>query len=67
MINLRAERLNRGMNAAEAAKKMGVNKQVLLDAENGSSPQPKNAFKIATFYGYQVTEIWPVETAEAAA
>jgi DNA-binding XRE family transcriptional regulator len=66
-IDLRAERHNRGLSAADAAEQIGINKQVLLDAETGRRPQPKNAFAIASFYGFKVTEIWPVEPAEAAA
>ena len=64
-INLLAERLNRGLSAASAAKKMGVQKNVLLNAEAGRSlPRPATAYKIAGFYGYAVTDIWPVETRE---
>lgn len=68
-VNLKAHRLNRGMSLAEAAKHIGVPKNVLLAAESGSvTPQPRNAFKIASFYGYRVTDIWPVdEPTEAAA
>jgi transcriptional regulator with XRE-family HTH domain len=66
-ISLRAERLNRGLSAEAAAAEMGVDKQVLLNAENGSTPRPATAYKIATFYGYLVTDIWPVEEPEGAA
>lgn len=60
-INLRAERLNRGLSAAQAAEKMGLKSaQVLLNAENGSDLRPGTAKKIADFYGYRVTQVWPV-------
>jgi len=61
-INLKADRLNRGLSAAAAAKEMGIQKNVLLNAESGTSvPRPESAFKIADFYGYSVTQIWPVK------
>lgn len=67
-INLRAERMNRGLSAAVAAGEMGIEKQTLLNAETGTSPRPENAKKIADFYGYRVTDIWPItEPSEAAA
>lgn len=67
-VNLRAERVNRGLSLADAEEEIGVPKHVLQGAENGSSPRPATALKIAQFYGYKVTDIWPVdEPAEAAA
>lgn len=66
-IDLRAERLNRGLSVAVAAEKMDVSRDTLERAESGEvNPQPANAFKIASFYGYKVTDIWPVETVEPA-
>ena len=66
-INLKAERLNRGWSAAQAAKRMGIGKNVLLNAESGVSvPRPETAFKIAKEYGYTVTEVWPVDEKAAA-
>lgn len=65
-VNLKAERLNRGLSLDALAAKTGVPKSTLARAEKGG-PQPKasNAFAIADFYGYKVTEIWPVEKAAA--
>lgn len=61
-VNLRAERLNRGLSSQEAADEMGIEKHVLLGAESGlSTPRPANAKAIADFYGYKVTDIWPLE------
>lgn len=65
-VNLKAERLNRGLSAEAAAKEMGLEKQTLLNAESGSVvPRPANAKVIADFYGFKVTDIWPVEEAVA--
>lgn len=61
-ISLKAERINRGLSVNDAAEGMGVDRQALLRAEaGGPMPVPRNAFKIASFYGYKVTEIWPLE------
>lgn len=66
MIDLRAERLNRGKSIEAMAADIGVTKRVLQAAENGARPHPPNALKIATFYGKTVTEMWPTEEASAA-
>jgi transcriptional regulator with XRE-family HTH domain len=61
MINLTAERLNRGLSLTAAAEAMDVPLNVLSRAESEEGkPHPSNAFKIADFYGYKVTEIWPL-------
>lgn len=65
MIDLRAERLNRGLSLGDAAKEIEVAVDTLARAESGERvPQPRNAFKIASFYGHKVTDIWPVDTDE---
>jgi transcriptional regulator with XRE-family HTH domain len=65
MIDLTAERLNRGLSLTAAADAMGVPMNVLSRAERREGlPHPVNAKQIADFYGYKVTDIWPV-TAEA--
>ena len=67
MVNIRGERLNKGLSAKDAADEIGISKQVLLNAENRlNTPRPETALKIAKFYGHQVTDIWPVEERTAA-
>lgn len=62
VIDLRAERMNRGLSQGDAAQRMGVQVDALARAERGEGkPHPRNAFKIASFYSYKVTDIWPVE------
>jgi len=62
VADLRAERLNRGLSLAAAAEAMDVDRDAIRRAEEGiGRPHPRNAIKIATFYGYKVTAIWPVE------
>jgi transcriptional regulator with XRE-family HTH domain len=64
-VNLEAERLNRGLSLREAAEEIGVPEATLRRAESGEGLRPSNAFKIANFYGYKVTDLWPVEGAAA--
>ena len=54
-------RLNRGLSVVRAAALIGVNKGTLQAAEDGNGIHPSNAKKIADFYGYKVTDLWPVE------
>lgn len=66
-IELRAERVNRGLSQADAAKEMGIDADALARAERGEGrPHPRNAFAIASFYGYKVTDVWPLAEAPAA-
>lgn len=66
-VDLKAERLNRGLNLSEAAVEIRVPLNVLQRAESGgSTPQPRNAKAIADFYGYKVTDIWPLDQKAAA-
>lgn len=61
MIDLRAERLNRGLSVSAAASQIGVSPTTLARAEDGAfTPRPANALKIAAFYGHRVTDVWPV-------
>lgn len=62
-MNLRAERLNRGLTVAAAALQIGVSRGTLQKAEAGLMPSAPLAKKIADFYGAKVTEIWPLEEA----
>lgn len=61
VINLKAERLNRGQSLRQASKAMGISEGTLRRAEDHQRINPSNAFAIASYYGYQVTGIWPVE------
>lgn len=64
-VNLRAERLRRGLSAARAAEQIGVSEDVLLWAETtGRRPNPENAHKIAVFFGVDVLVQWPLPDPE---
>lgn len=62
-VDLRTARINRGLSQAEAARQIGVDADALARAERGvARPHPRNALPIAAFYGYKVTDIWPVDS-----
>jgi DNA-binding XRE family transcriptional regulator len=66
-VNLTKERRNRGLSKAAAARGAGVAASVWGRAEAGEPMSARNAFKIASFLGYQVTDIWPIDDTEPAA
>lgn len=59
--DLTAMRLNRGYSIRGLAKTIDVPEQSIRRAEGGERLSPENAFKLASFYGYQVTDVWPVD------
>lgn len=62
-VNLKAERLNRGLSTRAAAEQIGISQAILLRAESGQGVWPAHAKLIADFFGVLVTDIWPVEEA----
>ncbi|HYI79984.1 MAG TPA: helix-turn-helix transcriptional regulator [Thermoleophilaceae bacterium] len=67
MVNLLAERKNRGLSQQEMADKIGVTRRVWAGAETGESePRGRNARKIADFLELQVTDIWSADDEPAA-
>jgi transcriptional regulator with XRE-family HTH domain len=67
-VSLKAERLNRGLSLVDAADEAEVPLNVLARAESGDGqPHPSNAKRIADFYGYKVTDIWPLDQKARAA
>ena len=67
-ISLLGMRLNRGLSSRAASDQIGVSQTVLLNAEKGGRPKSvRDAKAIADFYGYRVTDIWPVESTRSAA
>lgn len=66
MIDLRAARLNRGKSLDDVADETGVPKGIIARAERRESEprRPKDKLAIASYFGFQVTDIWPVPDAE---
>lgn len=60
------KRVNAGLTLAEAARQMGVDQRTLKRAEAGLYIQEGPRKKIAEFWGYKSTDIWPLEEDEAA-
>jgi hypothetical protein len=60
-INLTVERINRGLSIRGLSLATGVHQATIKRAEQTGEPiTPRTAFKIASFYGYNVSDIWDV-------
>lgn len=67
-IDIQELRVNRGLSLNAAAAEIGVSPNTLAVAESGEvKPRPSSALKIAGFYGFRVTDVWPLEPDTAAA
>lgn len=64
-VDLRAERHNRGLTLDALAEKTGLPKSTLARVEQGTVPSVTTQFTLASFYGYKVTEVWPLEDVAA--
>lgn len=62
-LNLKAERLNRGLTAKECAVEIGIPDYVLRYAEDHGRPRPWAAKLIADYFGTTVTTQWPMDEA----
>lgn len=60
-LSLRGLRHNKGLTAKAAAEQIDISHDTLLNAERGDRvPGVTFKHKIASFYGVEVTDIWPV-------
>lgn len=67
VLNLKAERMNRGLSLAALSEQIDVPKSTLARIEaTGTEPAPRTKLAIARFLGREVTDIWPVEEKAAA-
>lgn len=66
-INLKKERLNRGLSLNGMADEIKISRNTLKRAEEGKTVHPASALKIAEFVGVQVTDILPTDSEKAAA
>lgn len=64
-VDLKSERLNRGLSLDALSAEVSVPKSTLARMENGVEPRPEVRLKIANLYGFKVTDIWPVDKAVA--
>jgi transcriptional regulator with XRE-family HTH domain len=67
ILSFEQERLNRGFSQSQIAEEIGISSSVWGRLENGESVSPKNAHKVATYFGLTVTELWPINAEAAAA
>lgn len=67
-VDLRTERRNRGLTLGDVAKATGLSISALSMIEREErTPHPPAAFAIASFYGYRVADIWPLDDEPVAA
>lgn len=59
-VDLAAERLNRGLSIRQLAEQAELTAPTVTRAEQGEAIHPNSAKKLADFYGFKVTEIWPL-------
>lgn len=67
MIDFRKERLNRGLSLTQLSALTEVPRNTIARVERGAEPVPETKRKLASFYGWEVTEIWPVDDKHKAA
>lgn len=67
MIDLRKERVDRGLSLTQLSEEIGVPRNTIARVERGTEPVPETKLKIATFFGYKPSDLWPVDTDEKAA
>lgn len=61
-MNLKAERLNRGLSRDDLAAEVGMSRETVRQMEEfGIRPRAAAAKRVADFYGCLVTDIWPVD------
>ncbi|MBX5461654.1 MAG: helix-turn-helix transcriptional regulator [Steroidobacteraceae bacterium] len=65
-VDVRAERLNRGLSQRAFAAACGVSLTVVQRLEAGRQATPANAKKVADFLQVKVTDLLDISTEEAA-
>jgi transcriptional regulator with XRE-family HTH domain len=66
-FSIKEARLNRGLTLRALAEEAGVSLGAAARAEAGKAVNPENAKALADYFDCKVTDIWPVEPAEAKA
>lgn len=67
-VNIKAERLRRGLSQEGLAIAVGISVDVIRTAEKGGRPRrPEHAVAIADFFGIDVLQQWPLDAEEAVA
>jgi ribosome-binding protein aMBF1 (putative translation factor) len=62
-FNLKAARLNAGLNRNQLAEKIGVHRIVIKRLEDGETTSPASAKQVADFFGVNVTDLEPFRAA----
>lgn len=57
-IDLRVERLNKGLSIRALSRAIPMNMATIRAAEAGRPLTPQSAFRLATFFGHLVSDVW---------
>lgn len=60
-FDIRVERINRGFNQRDLAAECDVSLTTIQRLEAGGAVFPRNAKKVADYFGVQVTDLMPIE------
>lgn len=66
-FNLAAARLDRGLSQRDLAAEIGIGRETIRRLESGLTAHPRNAKKVADFFGIQVTDLMPLDPEGVAA
>lgn len=66
-VDLRTERVNRGLTQAELSRLLEVDRGTVIRLERGGTPMAGTALKIADWLGSTPAELWPVRETERSA
>jgi transcriptional regulator with XRE-family HTH domain len=66
VIDLRAERLNRGLSVRELADEVGVDRKVIARLEDGGTARVANVKRVADYFGCKVTDLISIDVERAA-
>lgn len=59
-VDLRAERLKKGLSLDQLSVAIDVPKTTLARMEQGTTPRPEVRVKVANFYGLDLFSLWPL-------
>ena len=63
-FDLRAARLNAGLAQRQLAKTCKVSLSTIQGLEDGKGAHPRNAKKVADFFGVLVTDLMPLDSGD---
>jgi DNA-binding XRE family transcriptional regulator len=62
-FDLRRARVNQGLSKAALARKVGIDRRVIIALEKGKSVHPANAKLVADYFGCETADLLPPKEA----